>query len=307
MNYRPLVSVVINNYNYGHFLSESIESALGQTYDNVEVIVVDDGSTDNSREVIRTYGNRIRTVLKENGGQSTALNAGFAASTGDIVCFLDSDDAFYPSKVEKIAACFSQSPEYGWCFHLLERIDSRSGHNYPLQNVSAFGEWDIRTEVLNGKLPFISTATSGMCFRRALLVELFPMSEAMRIAHDNYLKMSALALSKGYFLGERLARQGIHSDNAYTFRRNKRLTARTDISIAMSLGRFPGLAKLTKGHVISGLGEFWSSGGMDAECSMAVRSYLYSLTWMRRLEIVARAFIRSLRLKCGLITDDCGT
>ena len=76
----PLVSILINNYNYGYFLGAAIESALSQTYQNIEIIVVDDGSTDNSREIIAHYGNHIIPILKENGGQASAFNAGFAAS-----------------------------------------------------------------------------------------------------------------------------------------------------------------------------------------------------------------------------------
>ena len=79
----PLVSIVINNYNYGRFVGSAIESALEQSYSNTEVIVVDDGSTDTSREVIASFGDRIGAVLKANGGQASAYNAGFAASKGD--------------------------------------------------------------------------------------------------------------------------------------------------------------------------------------------------------------------------------
>ena len=91
---KPLVSVIINNYNYGRFVADAIDSALTQTYSNCEVIVVDDGSQDNSREVIARFGDRVRTVLKSNGGQSSAFNAGFAESSGGVICFLDSDDVF---------------------------------------------------------------------------------------------------------------------------------------------------------------------------------------------------------------------
>jgi hypothetical protein len=87
MDPQPLVSILINNYNYAHFVTEAIESALAQTYRHVEIIVVDDGSTDDSREVIGRFGNLVRMVAKENGGQASAFNAGFAASKGEIICF----------------------------------------------------------------------------------------------------------------------------------------------------------------------------------------------------------------------------
>jgi glycosyltransferase involved in cell wall biosynthesis len=93
---RPLASILINNYSYARFLDETINSALSQNYPRKEIIVVDDGSTDNSREIISRYGDRIIPIFKENGGQASAVNAGVARCHGDILCFLDSDDFFWP-------------------------------------------------------------------------------------------------------------------------------------------------------------------------------------------------------------------
>src|SRR5205085_8851297 len=93
---RPLVSIVVTNYNYARYLERAVDSALRQTYRPLEVIVVDDGSTDESRTVIAGYGDRVRPVLRSNGGNAAAYNSGFAASRGDILLFLDADDALYP-------------------------------------------------------------------------------------------------------------------------------------------------------------------------------------------------------------------
>jgi glycosyltransferase involved in cell wall biosynthesis len=93
-------SIIISSYNYGRFLSQAIDSALNQTCDQVEVIAVDDGSTDNSLDVIASYGDSIISVVKENGGQASALNAGFHASHGQVLLFLDSDDTLLPGAVE---------------------------------------------------------------------------------------------------------------------------------------------------------------------------------------------------------------
>src|SRR5262245_3573828 len=101
MSRLPLASIIVNNYNYGRFLRGAFDSTLAQAYPNKEVIVVDDGSTDESREIIASYGNQIIPVLKENGGQASAFNAGFAVSRGESVLFLDSDDLLLPSTLEK--------------------------------------------------------------------------------------------------------------------------------------------------------------------------------------------------------------
>src|SRR6476646_282737 len=100
MKTEPLVSILINNYNYERFLKDAIDSALNQTYSKIEVIVVDDGSTDNSRSVIESYQDKVTAIFKENGGQASAFNTGFEASQGEIICFLDADDMFQPEKVK---------------------------------------------------------------------------------------------------------------------------------------------------------------------------------------------------------------
>src|SRR5690349_4493610 len=86
------VSIVVVSYNYAEYLLQAVESAILQTYPYTDVVVVDDGSTDGSRNILRGFGERIRLVLKDHGGETSTVNAGFAASLGDIVMFLDSDD-----------------------------------------------------------------------------------------------------------------------------------------------------------------------------------------------------------------------
>src|SRR3954452_16014205 len=93
MRQGPLVSIVIDNYNYGQYIRQAIDSALRQTYRPVEVIVVDDGSTDGSREIIASYGKLITPVFQENAGQPAAFNTGLRVSRGEAVILLDSDDA----------------------------------------------------------------------------------------------------------------------------------------------------------------------------------------------------------------------
>ncbi len=99
----PLVSVIIPCYNQGRFLAEAIESALGQTYPHVEVIVVNDGSTDETAEVAARYAGRIRYIEQENGGRCAARNRGLAEAKGDRVLFLDADDWLLPQALATLA------------------------------------------------------------------------------------------------------------------------------------------------------------------------------------------------------------
>ena len=107
-----LVSVIVPNFNYGRFLKSTIDSALGQTYNNLEVIVVDNGSTDNSRFILESYGEKIRTIFQNNQGQAAARNNGIAIARGDFIALLDADDYWESSKIEQQLALISNQSEF---------------------------------------------------------------------------------------------------------------------------------------------------------------------------------------------------
>lgn len=292
---KPLVSIVINNYNYGQFIDAAINSALNQTYSHTEIIVVDDGSTDNSPEIIKSYGERIIPVLKENGGQASAFNVGFAASRGDIICFLDSDDIFLPEKVAEVVNVFAEHQDIGWCFHSLKLVDTnidtfiKSSHEYLSR------ECDFRADIKKGKLPFNPPATSGLCFKRSVLQLILPMPEAETVSiSDNYLKFTSIALSKGFSLGKDLALQRIHANNAYTSRddnHKKKLRAKISILTAYWLRRkFPFMAKFTNIIFAIGITLIWKTRSIETGSKEIMAKYLDSVGPVERININLRAF-----------------
>ena len=107
------VSVVIPTYNYGHFVAEAVESALKQTYPNLEVIVVDDGSNDDTAERLRQFGNQIIYIYQQNKGLSSARNAGIRRATGEWVAFLDADDVWHAEKIAKQLAAVGGDHDIG--------------------------------------------------------------------------------------------------------------------------------------------------------------------------------------------------
>jgi glycosyltransferase involved in cell wall biosynthesis len=303
MNDQPLVSIIINNYNYGHFLTEAIDSALSQTYPHIQVIVVDDGSTDNSREIIASYRNRVLPVLKENGGQASAFNAGFAASQGDIICFLDSDDVFLPEKVTEVVNILRDYRENSWCFHPLKLVDADTKTLVKNNHQGSVYECDLRLDIkrgkLRGKLPFSIPATSGLCFRRSLLQQILPMPEAEAISlNDSYLQFTAFALGKGFALAKELSLQRVHGDNAYTFRPDKqRLVARINILTAYWIrANFPSLYRFTNKLFAEGIGTYWRTGGIEAKSQEVVKNYLSSVLPLERLKINARVLYHYLKI-----------
>jgi glycosyltransferase involved in cell wall biosynthesis len=119
----PLVSVVIPTYNQASYLGEAIESVLTQTYQRIELIVVDDGSTDGTPEVIAGYAGRMTAIRQENHGAAHALNVGLQAARGDFICWLSSDDAYLPDKIERQVATLVGDPAAGLCCTGWETID----------------------------------------------------------------------------------------------------------------------------------------------------------------------------------------
>lgn len=109
----PHISVVIPTYNYGHFVTEALGSVLAQTYPAREIIVVDDGSTDDTSEKLQPYENRIRYIHQENQGLPAARNTGIRAACGEFIALLDSDDLWHPRKLEAQVHHLNRSPEVG--------------------------------------------------------------------------------------------------------------------------------------------------------------------------------------------------
>jgi len=188
MSDRDLASIIINNYNYGVFLREAVDSALNQTYLNTEVIVVDDGSTDRSREIIASYGDQIIPVLKGNGGQASAFNAGFAASRGEVVFFLDSDDILLPTAVKNATKLF-RSPDLVKVHWPLWEIDKDGRKTGQMKPQGALAEGDLREKVLReGPSTHLGPPTTGNAWARRFLERILPMPEAeYRISADSYL------------------------------------------------------------------------------------------------------------------------
>ena len=131
MNYSPKISIVTPSYNQGQFLEETIQSVLGQCYPNLEYIIMDGGSTDNSVEIIKKYEKHLAYWTSEkDGGQSAAINTGFKRATGEILGWLNSDDMYLPGALQYIATCLDPAKTqivFGNCMHIREGSTQASG------------------------------------------------------------------------------------------------------------------------------------------------------------------------------------
>ena len=207
-----LVSIIITSYNYGRFLRVAIDSALNQTYLETEVVVVDDGSDDESRSIIESYGKSVVSVFKENGGHSSAINAGFAVCHGDIVCPLDSDDVFATNKVACVVDAWRSCPEATLVYHQLQTVDAETvpkGRPWPI----ATWHGDIRRKIKHTGGWWPRPTTSGLCFSRSYLERVLPMPTGLRIWPDTYLAPPAALLGPVLGLNVALGVYRVHGDN----------------------------------------------------------------------------------------------
>ncbi len=163
----PKVSIVIPVYNGSNYLREAIDSALAQTYKNIEVIVVNDGSRDDGKteEISGSYGNRIRYLYKDNGGVATALNLGIREMTGEYFSWLSHDDFFSQNRIEEDMKLFSANPEAKISFCKSTFIDPQ-GRILREKPIPFNKVLNPREVLLTGGLDFCSMTVHASCFER---------------------------------------------------------------------------------------------------------------------------------------------
>jgi glycosyltransferase involved in cell wall biosynthesis len=210
----PLVTVLIDTFNYGHFIDEAIRSVLMQDFpaEQMEIIVVDDGSTDNTRERVAKYGERVQYFYKANGGQASAFNHGVTRARGDLIALLDADDYWLPSKLSKVVDAFQNGEDVGLVYHRLQKFRTE---NYEwsageFNAVSGFVPADLKSILL-----YTACQTSGLTFRAELVRRLLPLDERMIISADALLAALIIFLGPVVAIDEPLAVYRIHGANLY--------------------------------------------------------------------------------------------
>ncbi|WP_375432503.1 glycosyltransferase family 2 protein [uncultured Friedmanniella sp.] len=206
------LSIVMPNYNYGHFVADAVRSALDVDWPDVEVIVVDDGSTDNSLEVLAAFGDRITVISQENSGPRVACNRGFAASRGDVVIFLDSDDQVERSIAREVAAVWR--PGISKVQVQMQRVDKHDvevGGVFPKYPGTPSPEqiqaWMAATSA------YPTPPGSGNVYSREFLERLFPLDGRCGDATDSACLAAAPYLGDVVTIVKPLVRYRIHQDN----------------------------------------------------------------------------------------------
>jgi glycosyltransferase involved in cell wall biosynthesis len=211
----PLISVIVNTYNYGRFVEEAIDSALGQDFpsEQMEILVVDDGSTDDTAERVKKYGERVRYLYKENGDQCSAIPFGVERAKGELVAFLDGDDVWLPHKLARVAQEFARSPRAVMLYHRYIYWNSRDNSTW---EPGYFAE--VSGDVLADRrklIAFTGAPTSSLIFRRDAFEPLTRIPAGRAFSYDTFLLSAAVFLGPVACIPEVLTKNRIHGNNRF--------------------------------------------------------------------------------------------
>lgn len=219
---RPLVTALINTYNYGRYLPFAINSVLNQTYRDIEIVVVDDGSTDHTREVLAQYGDRIRVIRTENGGQGHTFNVGIPQARGELIMLLDADDTWLPAKVERMVAFAAQQPQATLLYHRFQNVDKK-GRELGEPQPHTLTNGDYRSKYLRSGGTWWSPITSVLVLRPELVRHALPIpTYAVREGADTLIADFCAVSGEIAATPEALTLRRLHGSNLYAAGRDDR-------------------------------------------------------------------------------------
>jgi len=217
---RPLVSVLIDTYNHERFIEQAIVSALEQDFPagDREIIVVDDGSTDSTAEIAHKFEPQVRLILKPNGGQASAFNAGIPECKGEIVSFLDGDDWWVPNKLQLAVYELEKDPELGAVGHGQYEVypDGRPLGVVVAERNTLLHLQDLPTALLFTHLRCF-LGTTKITIRKRLLNHILPFPEELVIEADEYMFTLAPAMAPALVLNKPLFYYRFHEGNLFQY------------------------------------------------------------------------------------------
>ena len=218
---KPAVSILIDTYNHERFIEEAVLSVLEQDFPSaeMEILVIDDGSTDQTPEIVRKFAPRVRYLRKLNGGQASAFNTGIPEAKGEIVAFLDGDDWWAKNKLQRIMTAFEKNLNAGTVGHGIVEADSVANSSVALAP-GLTGYFDLASnegaQIFRNFMAFLGT--SRVSIRKRVLDKILPVPEALVVEADEFMSTMAVAHDGAILLPEPLTYYRLHEDNLFQFR-----------------------------------------------------------------------------------------
>ena len=214
---KPFVSVLIDTYNHERFIEEAIVSALEQDFppSDREILVVDDGSTDRTPEIIRKFEPHVRLLRKENGGQASAFNAGIPECSGEIIAFLDGDDWWTQSKLSRVAETMRADAAIGMVGHaIIESFQDGALRTIPVDHAQRF-QLDSPVSAKHFSRNRCYFGTSRLALRTKIARRVLPIPYSLSIEADEYLFTIGACLGDSVILTDSLTHYRIHGGNLF--------------------------------------------------------------------------------------------
>jgi hypothetical protein len=213
----PFASILIDTYNHEKFIERAVTSVLEQDFpaSDREVIIVDDGSTDRTLEILRKFQTQIRIISKPNGGQASAFNVGIPECRGDIIVFLDGDDWWVQGKLRRVAGLVAGDPTLGMVGHAIIESFNDASERIIAPNAQRRFRLDCLSSAEFFRLNRCYLGTSRLTLRSSVARKILPIPESLTIEADEYLFTLAAALTHSVILTEPLTHYRIHGANLF--------------------------------------------------------------------------------------------
>ena len=236
----PAVTVLIDTFNHERFIEEAIVSALEQDFPatEMEILVVDDGSTDRTPELVRKFAPRVRYARKENGGQASAFNFGIPMAQGEIIAFLDGDDWWAKPKVSKVVQTLSSRPDVGVVGHGIYEVDSDTGRTSATLPEES-GDIDLHTVAgaafFRHMMCFFGT--SRVTIRKRVVQRALPIPNELVIEADEFMSTVSTAYSMASLIQEPLTFYRLHTGNLFQIRSSDAAKTRRIYEVIVALAK----------------------------------------------------------------------
>lgn len=263
-------AVIVTNYNYRAFVAEAVDSALAQTRAPARVVIVDDGSTDGSPEILRErYGHdpRVTLVFGENGGQLVAFQRGLAVADEDVACFLDADDLWEPDYLQQVARILDARPEVDFVFSDIVRFGDEQRRVGDASHEIDYGYTAIATYAL---AHWYGGPTSALCVRTAMARDCVdlppPLAKRWRLCADAALVYGASVLGgRKVFLPTGAVRYRVHGNNGWWSNRSQVASYKNRIRARELINHYAALAGISDHTLESAKFEFRTKAGTPSQ------------------------------------------